>query len=504
MNIKQAKQEVKNTIISYLSQDELGRYDIEPAKQRPIFLMGPPGIGKTAIIQQVAEEMDIALISYSMTHHTRQSALGLPRIKEVSYQGKPYVVSEYTMSEIIASVYDTMEASGKKKGILFLDEINCVSETLSPIMLQFLQFKTFGMHAVPEGWVVVTAGNPPEYNNSVHEFDVVTWDRLKRIDVETDFDAWKEFAYATGVHAAVISFLENKQDRFYTIKNTIDGKQFVTARGWDDLSRIIHVYEKHKIPVTETLVRQYLHEPTTAKEFAVYYDLFNKYRSDYQINDILAGKADANIKHRAKNAGFDESYALISLLLDAVTTDMRRDVEWHDVLLALRDVLRPLKGIAAHDDVIRKLTAVIGQKQEEYDKGRKAKSLSADAQKHLLRVISLLEDLKKMVMMADSDVSAFGLLSKDYEQRIKAHMDNTGKTNSKLSNAFHFCDEVYPNGHQIVILVKELAANPHSASFLGKYENPDYFNHDRDMLFAERSKEIRKAYEDLMGAQDLT
>mgnify|MGYP007134713114 CR=1 FL=1 len=54
------------------------------------------------------------------------------------------------MSEIIASVYETMERTGCQEGILFLDEINCVSETLAPTMLQFLQNKTFGTHRVPE------------------------------------------------------------------------------------------------------------------------------------------------------------------------------------------------------------------------------------------------------------------------------------------------------------------------------------------------------------------
>lgn len=93
-----------------------------------------------------------------------------------------------TMSEIIASVYDLMESSGVQEGILFLDEINCVSETLAPLMLQFLQYKVFGRHRVPGGWIVVTAGNPPEYNNSVREFDVVTLDRLKKIEVEPDLD----------------------------------------------------------------------------------------------------------------------------------------------------------------------------------------------------------------------------------------------------------------------------------------------------------------------------
>ena len=80
------------------------------------------------------------------------------------------------MSEIIASLYDVMEETGKAEGILFLDEINCVSETLAPSMLQFLQYKVFGRHSIPDGWVIVTAGNPPEYNNSVREFDLATLD----------------------------------------------------------------------------------------------------------------------------------------------------------------------------------------------------------------------------------------------------------------------------------------------------------------------------------------
>lgn len=191
-----------------------------------------------------------------------------------------------------------MEETGVKEGILFLDEINCVSETLAPIMLQFLQYKVFGRHRVPDGWVVVTAGNPPEYNNSVREFDIVTWDRLKRVDVEPDFDVWKEYAYKTGVHAAVLTYLEIRKADFYEIESTLDGKRFVTARGWDDLSQMLTLYEQHGLMVDEDLVRQYLQDEKIAKRFAVYYDLFNKYRSDYQVDQILAGDVSETIKER--------------------------------------------------------------------------------------------------------------------------------------------------------------------------------------------------------------
>ena len=257
MNIKQAKEDIKNAVSAYLTKDQFGNYVIPVERQRPVFLMGAPGIGKTAIMEQIAQELQIGLISYSMTHHTRQSALGLPFIVRKNYGGEEYSVSEYTMSEIIAAIYDLMEVTGLREGILFLDEINCVSETLAPSMLQFLQYKTFGRHSVPGGWIVVTAGNPPEYNNSVREFDIVTWDRLKRIDVEADYEVWKEYAYVKGVHPAITTYLDIRKDDFYKIETTVDGKSFVTARGWSDLSDMVKLYEQKEIAVTEQLVVQY-------------------------------------------------------------------------------------------------------------------------------------------------------------------------------------------------------------------------------------------------------
>ena len=132
-------------------------------------------------MEQISRECKVGLVSYTITHHTRQSAIGLPFISKKEFDGKEMAVTEYTMSEIVASIYEKIQESGLREGILFIDEINCVSETLAPAMLQFLQCKTFGSHKIPEGWLIVAAGNPPEYNKSVREFDVVTMDRVKKI-----------------------------------------------------------------------------------------------------------------------------------------------------------------------------------------------------------------------------------------------------------------------------------------------------------------------------------
>jgi hypothetical protein len=132
MNIKDAKKQIENAIKSYLAKDKYGEYRIPSEKQRPVFLFGAPGIGKTAIMEQLSKELGIGLVSYSMTHHTRQSAIGLPMIVKKDFGGRQYSVSEYTMSEIIASIYEYMEKTGIREGILFLDASTGGREPLAP------------------------------------------------------------------------------------------------------------------------------------------------------------------------------------------------------------------------------------------------------------------------------------------------------------------------------------------------------------------------------------
>ena len=116
MNIKEAKEQIEYAIKSYLLTDEWGDYQISLEKQRPVFLMGPPGIGKTAIMDQIAQDLQINLVSYAMTHQTRESAIGQPMIVNKNFIGREVKVSESTMSEVIANIYETMEETGIHEG----------------------------------------------------------------------------------------------------------------------------------------------------------------------------------------------------------------------------------------------------------------------------------------------------------------------------------------------------------------------------------------------------
>lgn len=510
MNIYEAKQQIEKAIRIYLMKDEYGNYRIPIERQRPVFLLGAPGIGKTAVMEQVAQEMGIALVAYSMTHHTRQSALGLPFISHKNYQGQEFDISEYTMSEIIASVYETMERTGKTEGILFLDEINCVSETLAPSMLQFLQYKTFGKHRIPSGWVVATAGNPPQFNRSVREFDIVTMDRLKVIEVEADYETWRKYGVNRGIHGSILTYLDIKKNDFYVIENTVDGKSYVTARGWEDLSETLYLYEENEFPVDETLIGQYLRNKRICREFASYYDLYQKYKKDYRVHQILSGNADREIRNRAKNAGFDERLSLMGLLLDALQLEIRANVEQEDAMRKLLLVLKEIKeelsngmpsassennGGAILDVLRRKEEAV----KETADKADQANALSSEDRRAYQLVIRTLQQNAKDIKMAGitDAAEAFALVKSHFDDSVKAMQAKSADISGQLSNLFAFVEHIFGAGNEMLVLVTDLTVNYNSAKFISRKGCKEYYKYNKKFQIYERQQEIEDAMEQL-------
>ena len=501
MNIKQAKDYIENTVRLYLKKDEFGEYRIPVVRQRPIFLLGAPGIGKTAVMEQIAQDLSVALVSYSMTHHTRQSALGLPFISHREYEGMQYDVSEYTMSEIIASIYDVMKESGVREGILFLDEINCVSETLAPSMLQFLQYKVFGRHKVPDGWVIVTAGNPPEYNKSVREFDVVTMDRLKVLSVEADYRVWKEYAQERGLHTAILNFLELKKEYFYKIETTVNGRSYVTARGWEDLSEILTLYEEGGMKVDETLVEQYLRNDKIVREFTAYYDLFNKYKKEYQTEEILNGTRSEQTVERARIAAFDERLSLLGMLVDKMMSEIRENMETPDYLSDLFTGLKAIKSAAEKQTEGEKSVTVEEMLEKQADARKKqmeaslkAGNLSETEKRKNNRIVRFLEEAKKELYLDGQKdaLDAFAKVKAKFEKELSEMKTETMKIKARLENLFSFVEEAFAEGNEMLILVTELTVNHNSARFISRFGCDAYQKHNENLMLTERQTLLKE------------
>lgn len=500
MNIKRAKQEIIDTAEAYFLKDEYGEYVIPQIRQRPVLLLGAPGIGKTQIMEQVARECGIALVSYTITHHTRQSAIGLPFISKKDYGGKEYSVTEYTMSEIVASIYNKMEETGLQEGILFIDEINCVSETLAPAMLQFLQCKTFGNHEIPKGWIIVAAGNPPEFNKSVREFDVVTMDRVKKIQVEPDFQVWKEYAYQENIHPSILSYLSLRTAYFYKMETTVDGKQFATPRGWEDLSRMISVYETLHKEVTADVVIQYIQHPKVARDFAGYYELYRKYEADYQIDEILHGKSFEGMLKKLAHAPFDERMSVVNLLFSGMGQSVRKAVQTEEVLEKVFDTLKLVKEVISESSepllVVEQHMELL---REEWERKKAGELLNRREELCYRKAMELLEKYKNAAQGAGkrSGSQVFEALKAEFLKDREAFEKLFDQAGEVLENAFDFMEAAFLNSQELVVFVSSLNTDFYSIRFLKEYECERYYRYNKELLFENVSQEIRKRIEAL-------
>ncbi|MCR5108763.1 MAG: AAA family ATPase [Lachnospiraceae bacterium] len=291
--ISKAKQSVKTGIRGYLLKDDNGIYMMNEKDRLPFYLEGMPGVGKTQIVGEIAEELNIGFVSFSLTHHTRNTVLGLPVIETMD-GGDKY--TRYTMSEIIESVYEKVN-EGFAEGILLLDEFPCMAESIMPVMLSFLQNKNIGRHTLPNGWVMVLCGNPPQYNRSSRRFDPAVLDRVRRIEIKYSVSDFLEYARQRGMCKSITDYLELYPDNLYCC-GTKDGEtELVTCRGWENLSNMLKIYEQMKECPEPGIIEQYIKSDTIAKNFYGYYIKYFPGFSKALFQKIISGKyEDKEIK----------------------------------------------------------------------------------------------------------------------------------------------------------------------------------------------------------------
>ena len=490
MNIQEAKETIEKALRAYFARDEIGFPLVPLRQQRPILLIGPPGIGKTAIMEQIAEECGVGLVAYTMTHHTRQSAMGLPEICTREIEGKTVHTTEYTMSEIIASIYDCMEQTGKKRGILFLDEINCVSETLAPVMLQLLQDKKFGNQHIPDDWLIVAAGNPPEYNKSVREFDVATLDRVRKIEVVPELSVWLSYAEKNQIHSAVTTYLMAHSDHFYSVSQEADEKRFVTARGWEDLSAVLKSYEKMGFPVEKMLVEQYLQEEKTAAEFFSYYQIYRKYGQDYRIRQVLDGSlSDAEretITRMAQEGTPQERSMVLAFLLAVLDQNIEQFFRESQIQKVLTESCRQL-GIFRENDAEKTFGDWIESRE---------KSLQIRTERELIRreerqtEEAVLKILWKIDQQAKADhESGQEALNRRLEQvceeETKRCDEQQERISQNLERGFAFLEESYGTGAELTLFAANLTRNDRIRKFLGSYGCPAYTEYEQQLIGGE-------------------
>lgn len=315
MTVAQAKEQLRLAVKQYFAKDGQGDYRMDRRRARPVCLMGPAGVGKTELVRQVAREQGLAFVSYSITHHTRQSLLGLPCLREEVVDGETVNTTRYTVSEVIAAIWREMERTGKREGILFLDEFNAASATLHPVMLELLQNKTLGTHAIPAGWMLVVAGNPGGFNRSAEGLDAVTADRLRMLWLRADLKDWRAYMVPRGVHPAVLSYLEcNPEDLSFYGKEE-GATAVVTPRAWEDLSLQLCFYEEEGAKVDQTMVGQVIQCERIARQFLSHYRKGNQALLKRTVKLLRQGESLEPVWGALQELPFQDVWALTARLV---------------------------------------------------------------------------------------------------------------------------------------------------------------------------------------------
>lgn len=460
MNVSEAKEEIKRTMKMYLDKDEKGEYTVPCREWRPVFMEGAPGIGKRAVIEQTAAELEVALVVCSMAHHTRQSALGHAISVKKEYEGRNWQASEYAMGEIMGAVYETMKESEEKEGILFLDEADCASDALMPAVLQLLQHRTLGGKRLPEGWVMAVSGNLPEYDRAVRRFGLAVRDRMNCFRVEADFNVWKAYAYVQAVHGAVMSFLEINRDCFCYVDAAADSREYATPRGWLALSSAVRSYEKKGFPVKRGLVLQYITSREIADRFLVHYGAFLRQRTQYPVEGILEGERVQWIREDAPKLEREERIMFMAGLLESLNRFFVQVRKQGAVLRRMEVLLREAGEEAAGegDSLYIVLCALRERLMQRRRRRQAANNLSVAQEEEHRKIDALLAGCVEAVRGEEGLEQELAHMEKEYCALSERYNESVEMGQEMLSRAAAFVEEVWGKGEEKTFFEAELAA----------------------------------------------
>lgn len=239
---------------SYLSG--LVRHELKMS----VMLWGPPGIGKSSVVAQVAKEHSFSLID-----------LRLSQLAPTDLRGLPVPDNERGISRWFPPEFLPREG----RGVLFLDELNMAPPTLQGIAQQLILDRKVGAYTVPEGWFIWAAGNRKEDRASVFDMPAPLGNRFLHLEVLPDFESFRVYALEHALSEQVLAFLSYRP----TLLHKLDSQRpaWPSPRSWEMGSRLFEASLDVAPAVGEG----------AAAEFAAFVSL---YRNLPDLEAVLAGK----------------------------------------------------------------------------------------------------------------------------------------------------------------------------------------------------------------------
>lgn len=252
-----------------------------PVKTMPsVMLWGPPGVGKSQAVRQIA-----AKIGNSTGKKVNVTDVRLLLFNPIDLRGIPTANEDRTLAVWLRPQIFQMDESPDVVNILFLDEISAAPQSVQAAAYQITLDRTVGEHRLPENCIVIAAGNRTTDKSVAYKMPKALANRLLHIDVEGSFDAWKEWAVRTGINEKVIGFLSFRRNYLMGFDSGSDDLAFATPRSWEMVSNLLNGIDSNissMFPLIAGIVGT-----GVAVEFRTWERVYKDLPS---IDDIFAGK----------------------------------------------------------------------------------------------------------------------------------------------------------------------------------------------------------------------
>ena len=237
----------------------------------PTFIWGSPGIGKSSIVKQIAQEKNLEFID-----------LRLSLLDPTDLKGIPFFDSNN--NEALWAQPNFLPKEPASQGILFLDEINTAPPSVQAAAYQLVLDRKVGDYELPKGWAIVAAGNSESDRGVVYRMPPPLANRFIHLEMEVSFEDWKSWAYQKSIEPAIIAFLNFDSSKLFNFDPSSNEKSFATPRSWEYVDRVL----KSNIPKASELE---VLSGAIGKETAVSFIGFKKVMHRLpNIEDILEGK----------------------------------------------------------------------------------------------------------------------------------------------------------------------------------------------------------------------
>ena len=206
----------------------------------PVMLWGPPGVGKSQIVAQIAKHHKILMID-----------IRLSQMEPSDLRGIPFRTGDTVDWAVPAMLPDT-ERHGDR-GVLFLDEITSAAPTVSTAAYQLILDRRLGHYRVPDGWAIFAAGNRQGDRGVTYVMPAPLANRFSHFEVDVHPDDWTRWAYAHGVDARIIGFLRLRPELLFDFDAAHNPIAFPSPRSWEFAHRALCKFESQPDVLCESL-----------------------------------------------------------------------------------------------------------------------------------------------------------------------------------------------------------------------------------------------------------